>query len=182
MSTESVARQYAQATFDVARRHDRVDAVNRDLVAIAALVAAHADLRDVFARPTITPRQKRALVDALIAVAGEMTVEVRRLLQLLADRDRLMLISQIASAYSDRRMAADRAVVAEVRTAGPLDETQKETLAKALGAATGRTVTVQHMVDPDVIGGIVARVGGVVFDSSVATQVKRMRQRLLADA
>jgi F-type H+-transporting ATPase subunit delta len=182
VSAESVARQYAHATFDVARRHDRLDAVDRDLAAVAALVAAHPELRHVFATPIIPPKKKRALVEALLTAAGEMTPEVKRLLLMLADRDRLMIIGEIAQAYSSRRMAADRSVNAEVRTATPLDETQKATLARVLSAATGRRVTVSNEVDPAVVGGAVARVGGLVFDGSVARQIQRMRQRLLAEA
>ena len=182
MSAESVARQYANATFDVARRQDRLDAVGRDLSAVAALVAAHPELSHIFATPIIPAKRKRALVDALVAAAGEMTVEVKRLLQMLADRDRLMIIGEIAEAYADRRMTADRAITAEIRTAAPLDEPQKATLSRALSAATGRRVAVTNEVDPAVIGGLVARVGGLVFDGSVARQIQRMRQKLLAEA
>lgn len=182
MSAESVARQYAFAAFDVARRHDRLEPVGRDLDSIADLVATHTDLRDVFAAPLIGPRKKRALVEGLIAAGGEMTAEVQRLLLMLADRDRLMLLPQIASLYRQRRMSVDRTVTAEVRTATPLADAQKAELARALGAATGQTVTVTHEVDPSVIGGVVARVGSLVFDGSVARQIERMRQRLLADA
>lgn len=182
MSVESVARQYAHATFDVARRQDRVDAVGKDVTAIAALVAAHPELQHVFAAPIIPPRKKRALVEALLTAAGEMTSEAKQLLLMLADRDRLMIVGQIAEAYTARRMAADRSVNAEIRTASPLDESQKATLARALSAATGRTVTVSNRVDPTVVGGAVARVGSLVFDGSVARQIQRMRQRLLAEA
>lgn len=182
MSAESVARQYAFAAFDVARRHDRIETVGRDLDSIAGLVAAHAGLRDVFSAPLIVPRKKRALVERLIVAGGEMTGEVQRLLLMLADRDRLMLLPQIADVYRQRRMTADRTVTAEVRTATPLDEAQKADLARALGAATGQTVTMTHEVDPSVIGGVVARVGSLVFDGSVARQIERMRQRLLANA
>jgi len=182
VSAESVARQYAHATFDVASRHDRLDAVGRDLAAIAALVAAHPELRHVFATPIIPPKKKRALVDALLAAAGEMTGEVKRLLMMLADRDRLMIVGEIAEAYAGRRMAAARSVNAEIRTATPLDEAQKATLGRVLSAATGRTVTVSNQVDPEVVGGAVARVGGLVFDGSVARQIQRLRQRLLAEA
>jgi F-type H+-transporting ATPase subunit delta len=182
VSAESVARQYAHATFDVARRHGRLDAVDRDLAAIAALVASHPELRHVFATPIIPPKKKRALVEALLTAAGDMTSEVKRLLLMLADRDRLMIVGEIAEAYSQRRMVADRQVSAEIRSATPLDEGQKAMMARALSAATGRTVTVSNQVDAAVVGGAVARVGGVVFDGSVARQIQRIRQRLLADA
>lgn len=177
-----MARQYAQAAYDVAVKRGVVDAVGQDLTDLAALVESHAELRAIFDTPVITPRKKQALVAGLVGAAQGMSDEVKRLLTMLAERDRLMIIREIAAAYSERRMHADKVISADVSTAAALDDTQKETLARALGAATGKTVTVTHHVDPTIIGGVVARVGSLVFDGSVARQIERMRQRLLADA
>jgi F-type H+-transporting ATPase subunit delta len=174
-----VARQYALAAYDVAVKNGQVEGMARDLADLAALVDSHHELQAVFETPLITPRKKQALVRALIASAGTLQPETQRLLVMLGERNRLMLLRDIAAAYQERRMQADRVVAADVRTAEPLDDAQKSTLARALGQATGKTVTVTHHVDPTIIGGLVARVGGVIFDASVARQIARLRQRLL---
>ena len=117
MSDLTVARQYANALYSVAARHGSVAAVRTDLAAFAAAVASHPELRTVFETPLVTPRKKRALVDALLSQAGEVASEVARLLTLLADRDRLMLTKEIARAFEERVMDAERAIAADVTTA-----------------------------------------------------------------
>ena len=182
VSARSVARQYAQALFQVAERSQRQEAVGRDLAELMRVVNAHAELRAVFDTPLVGPRKKRAMVDALIAAAPDIGGEVGRLLELLADRDRLMVLGDIARAYTERVMAADRMVAAEVTTAVPIGQERRAALAQALGKATGQTVTIATQVDPEILGGVVARVGSLVFDGSVARQIERLRQRLLAEA
>lgn len=180
MSTQSVARQYANALFTVADRNEHAAAVGSDLAAVAAIVAGHVELQRFFASPVVLPRKKREVVDALLAVATGMTDEVRRLLTLLADRDRLDVLVEIEGAYRARLMEAGQAVEADVVTSAPVPEEDLAALAGTLGRATGRTVTVHGRVDPAILGGLVARVGSLVFDGSVAGQLRRMRQRVEA--
>jgi F-type H+-transporting ATPase subunit delta len=181
VSTHSVARRYADAMYHVVQRTDRTAVVGRDLADVARLVESHAELKAVFETPLVVPRRKRALVDALAAAAPDVSGEVWRLLELLADRNRLTLVGAIAAAYAGRMMAADRVVSAEVVTAQPLDAGHRTRLAAALGQATGQTVTITDRVDPSIVGGLVARVGSLVFDGSVVRQVERLRQALLAE-
>jgi F-type H+-transporting ATPase subunit delta len=182
VSDRAVARQYARALFDVAARQQVVDEVGRDLSSAAALIAGHSELKSVVETPLVAPRQKRALIEALVAAGGPIRPEVSRLLVMLADRDRLRLLDDLSAAYADRVMEAGHAVSADVVTAVPLSPDGQARLAAALGRATGRTVTVQARVDPAIVGGVVARVGSLVFDGSVARQIERLRERLLADA
>jgi F-type H+-transporting ATPase subunit delta len=182
VSDRAAARQYASALFDVARREQAVEAVGRDLADVAALVEAHAELRAIFETPLVTPRKKRALIDALLAASGPVRPEVGRLLLMLADRDRLKIIGNLATAYAARVMEAGQSVSADVVTAVPLSAEGQARLADALGAVTGRTVTVNARVDPEIVGGVVARVGSLVFDGSVVRQIERLRERLVADA
>lgn len=182
MSERTVARQYAHALFDVAAREQQVDAVARDLADVAALVEGHPELKAIFDTPLITPRKKRALVDALLAAGGPIRPEVSRLLLMLADRDRLRIVGDLSVAYAARVMEAGQAVAADVVTAVPLSADGEARLAAALGTVTGRTVTVNARVDPAIVGGVVARVGSLVFDGSVVRQIERLRERLLADA
>ena len=182
MTPNAAARQYANALFHVAAKNGTVARVGRDLADVAALVNGHADLKKVLFTPTVPMSKKRALVGAILDAAGDVSVEARRVLELLADRDRLMVIDDLVQAFTERSMLEDRAVIAEVTTAAPLDDSPKAALVAALGKAVGRTVTVNERVDPAIIGGVVARVGSLVFDGSVARQLARMRAKLVADA
>jgi F-type H+-transporting ATPase subunit delta len=182
MSDQSVARQYANALFDVAAKSQRVDVARRDLSAVVALVGEHADLSAVFAAPLIVPRKKRAVVEALLSQIDDLADEVRRLLLFLADRDRLRLLAAIRDAFEARVMDAAKVVSADVVTAVPLPAHDEAALAAALGKVTGRHVTIQPRVDPSIVGGVVARVGSLVIDGSVVRQMARLRERLLGEA
>jgi len=182
MTPNAAARQYANALFHVAAKNGTVEQVARELVEFAGVVNAHADLKKVLLTPTVTMAKKRAVVSAIVDAAGTVSTETRRVLELLADRDRLVALDDLVQAFTERSMDANRVVTADVTTAAPLDAAPKAALVAALGKAVGRTVTVTERVDPAIIGGVVARVGSLVFDGSVVRQLERMRAKLVADA
>jgi F-type H+-transporting ATPase subunit delta len=181
MTPRSLARRYAGALFDVVQKGGTVEAADRDLAAIAELIAGHEPLRKVFQSSGVPPHKKRAVLEAILAASGEVTGEVRRLLLLLADRNRLGLVPEIAGTFAERAMAARRVVSADLVTSAPLGDARRAAVAEALGRASGCEVTLRERVDPSIIGGIVARIGSVVYDGSVTRQLEKMRQRLLRD-
>jgi F-type H+-transporting ATPase subunit delta len=181
VSVQSVAAKYAHALFDVARASNRVEPISRDLDAFSRLLVDHPELQRVLTRPSVPAARKRAAIDALLASAGALSPEVSRLLQLLADRDRLPILSALLAAFNARAQADARIVSADVVTAVPLDAASRDALARALSAATDQHVTIRERVDPAMIGGVIAQVGSRVFDGSVTRQLARMRQRLLAE-
>ena len=180
MTPRAISRRYASALFDVASRAGSLERVERDLAAFGALVAEHADLRGALAAPGVAPQKKVALVEALWAAAGGVAPEVQRLVALLAQRDRLANLPDIIAAFESRLMAMRRILPAEIVAAAPMDEARKRSLAEALSRATGGQVRVSETVDPAIIGGVVARVGGTVYDGSIARQLERMRAQLRA--
>jgi F-type H+-transporting ATPase subunit delta len=103
---------------------------------------------------------------------------VRKLLLLLADRDRLELLPDLVSVYHERVMDHLKIVQAEVTTAASIPADHAAQLQQRLGSALGRTVTLTTKVDPALIGGMVTRIGSTVYDGSVATQLAALRQRL----
>ena len=86
------------------------------------------------------------------------------------------------SAYDARLMAHRKIVDAEIVTATPLADDRRDSLAKALSDASGAEVRVKESVDPEIMGGLVARVGSVIFDASLTHQLEKMRQQLLSRA
>jgi F-type H+-transporting ATPase subunit delta len=181
VSLRSIARRYAAALFDVADRNGTVDRVDRQLAAFSAFLDDQPELRRVFDTPAVAAQKKRAILDAVLAATDEIDGETRQLLRMLADRDRLSLVSAIAAAFVDRVRQARHVLPAEVVTAVPLGDAQRASLTTALRAATGSELTVTERVDPAILGGVVARVGSLVFDGSVARQLERMKQRLLQE-
>jgi len=181
MTARGIARQYANAAFDVVRRQQQTDEFGRQLQAFADLVSGHADLRRAFESVAVPRQSKRDLVLALLDQTGPVLPELRRLLALLADNGRLSLVVAVAGVYRERAMEAAGVVNAELVSAQPIDADRQAALARALGQATGRRVDVTGRVDESIIGGVIAKVGSTVYDGSVSRQLERMRQRLTAD-
>jgi F-type H+-transporting ATPase subunit delta len=173
------ARRYAGVLFDVVEARGETAKAVGDLNALAAAVASSTELRQVFDTPSIAPATKSAIMDA---IAGQLGVgaEVRRLLGLLAARDRLRAIGNVAVAFTDRVNSARRTVEADVATTAPLTDERRAALARALGVAAACDVTIKERVDASIIGGVVARVGSLVFDGSVLRQVERLKEQLVA--
>jgi F-type H+-transporting ATPase subunit delta len=120
---------------------------------------------------------KRAVVQQLVDRL-KPTTPAGKLLLLLADRDRLALLPDLLEVYRERLMEHLQIVRAEITTAEPLAQDRASALQQRLAAATGRAVTLTTKVDPAIIGGMVTRIGSVVYDGSVATQLQAIRQRL----
>jgi F-type H+-transporting ATPase subunit delta len=168
--------------FDVALKEGDVQQAGRDLQDFAQLVAGHESLPKILANPAIPAPKKRALIEQLIARAGSLSPIVAKLLLLLADRDRLVLLPEIAAAYQHRLMDHAKVVRAEVVTAVGLPDDRVTALQQGLANATGRQVHLESRVDPSIIGGAIARVGSTVYDGSVTRQLEKMKETLTAEA
>jgi F-type H+-transporting ATPase subunit delta len=101
-----------------------------------------------------------------------------KLLILLAERDRLVLLPDLLSTYRDRVLDHQHVVRAEVTTATPLTAARTQEIERRLAHVTGRTVTMTSRVDPTIIGGVIARIGSTVYDASVTRQLEKIRSRL----
>lgn len=182
MTSRAAATRYARALFDVAQREGDIQQVGRDIAGVNALLSANEILGRTFANPAIPAARKRAVVEQLLARSGGISPILAKLLLLLAERDRLALIPDIASAYETRLMDHAQVVRAEVTTAVPLSDDRVAALRQGLAAATGRQVQLDTRIDPSIIGGAVARIGSTVYDGSVTTQLQKVKERLTAAA
>jgi F-type H+-transporting ATPase subunit delta len=179
MTSRSLARRYAGALFDVVQKQGNLEAAERDLTAMRNLVAGHDQLRKVLETPAVPMQKKRDVLEAILAAAGPIADPVRRLLLMLAERDRLALLPDLTDAFSERTMSARRVQPADVVTAVPLDDARRAAVTRALARAAGCDITLNERVDPAIIGGMIARVGSTVYDASVTRQLEKMRQQLL---
>jgi F-type H+-transporting ATPase subunit delta len=178
MTNKSAALRYARALFDVALKEQAdLDRVERELQAFAALFHEHPELSKVLLNPVVPVPRKRGAVAELTGHMGFLPI-VAKLMTLLAERDRLVLIPDLMAAYRDRLLQHRNVVRAEVTTAAPLADGHVDALAQRLAHATGRAVSLRTRTDPAIIGGLVARIGSTVYDGSVARQIDRIRERL----
>jgi len=177
MSTRASAGRYARALLDVVVKEGNPEQVDRELTAFADLVARTTDLQRALANPAVPVSAKRGILDAVLS-RMQVSPPVAKLLALLADRGRLPLLGELAESYRERLLEHRQVVRAEVTTAAPLPPERVAQFEQRLAEATGRRVTMTTRVDPAIIGGAVTRVGSIVYDGSIATQLERLRERL----
>jgi F-type H+-transporting ATPase subunit delta len=163
--------------FDVALKETDPAQAERDLAGFADLMTANQELSGALTNPAVPMHAKRAITAAL-ATRLDLSVPVRKLLDLLAERDRLSLMPELLEIYRERLMEHQQVVRAEVTTATPLTPDRTAELQRRLAQATGRKVDITTSVNPAIIGGVITRIGGTVYDGSLATQLQRMRERL----
>jgi len=178
MTNRAAATRYARALFDVVVKEGDPQRVETELSAFNALVSSNDALRRALASPTIPAARKRGVIEALLAKASPLAPALGKLLLMLADRDRLVLLPDLEDAYRERLMQHLQVLRAEVTTAVALPEDRRGTLERGLAKATGRTVTLTARVDPAIIGGAVTRVGSTVYDGSVVRQLERLKEQL----
>jgi F-type H+-transporting ATPase subunit delta len=179
MTPRAAATRYARALFDVALKEGDIDQVGRDIGGFADLVASNDGLARALSNPAIPVQKKRAVVNDLVARAATLSPIVAKLLALLAERDRLALLPEIVRAYETRLMDHAQVVRAELITAVVLPADRLQALQQGLAHATGRQVRMESRVDPSILGGAIARVGGTVYDGSVTTQLEKLKQQLI---
>ena len=179
MTGRAVATRYARALFDVTLKEGDLQDVSRDLNGFAELVGSNDALARVLSNPAIPVQKKRAVVNALLARAGALSPIVAKLLVLLADRDRLVLLPEIVRAYDNRLMEHAQVVRADLVSAVALSSERLQALQEGLARATGRRVQMENRVDPSILGGAVARVGSTIYDGSVTTQLARLKKQLM---
>jgi F-type H+-transporting ATPase subunit delta len=177
MSMRASAARYAKALFDVASTESTPEQAEHELTAFADLVRSHAELQRTLIHPAVPAAAKQAVVGQLLERLRP-SAPVRKLLMLLTGRGRLELLPDLVQVFHERVMEHQNLVSAEVTTAAPLTPDLVEQLQQRLATATGRRVDVTMKVDPALIGGMVTRIGGTVYDGSVATQLATLRQRL----
>ena len=178
MTNKTAANRYARALFDVALAEKAdLQAIEAQLAAFADLFTQNAQLAKILLNPAVPAPRKGAAV-ALIVKSAQPAPVVAKLMVLLAERDRLVLLPDLVSAYRDRMLDYQKVVRAEVTSAAPLAADRTKAIERSLANVTGRTVRLSTHVEPELIGGLVAKVGGTVYDGSVTMQLKKMKQRL----
>jgi F-type H+-transporting ATPase subunit delta len=179
MTGRTAATRYARALFDVALK-ERADlaTIERELSEASTFIAGNDALNRALSNPAIPVAKKKAVMEQLLE-RSPVTPVLSRLLLLMAERDRLMLLPELAQAYRVRLMEHQQVVRAEVTTAIPLPPDRVSALQQGLASATGRQVQLDTRVDPSIIGGAVARIGSTVYDGSVTTQLQRLKQQLV---
>jgi F-type H+-transporting ATPase subunit delta len=174
--TDALAKGYARAMLAIAEAEGTLADVEDELYAFGKAVETDPALREALTDPALPADRKKAVIEELLGSRASATTV--RLLDFLIEQGRARDIPKIAEAVA--AVAAERRhqALAEVRTAVPLDDERRARLAEALSHATGKEIELKVMVDPSVIGGVMARVGDEVFDGTLRRKLDLAREQL----
>jgi F-type H+-transporting ATPase subunit delta len=173
---DALVRGYARALFEIAEAEGELPAVEDQLYAFAKAVERETRLREALTDPALPAENKRGLVRDLLGDGANP--HVVNVLGFLVEQGRTRELGRIIEGLAEVAAQRRQHALAEVRSAVPLEGAQRERLAEALSRATGRTVEVKVVVDPSVIGGVVARIANEVFDGTVRARLAEVRERL----
>jgi len=176
-STTPAARRYARALFQIANEDRRIADVAGELDNLASLLEENSELHDALLTPLHPVEERKAVLQGVSEVAS-VSPAVTSFYSYLIDQRRLVDFFGIREEF--KRLADEEAglVTAVVKSAGPLDERRKDRLRRALSERTGQEVQLDVQIDPTLIGGAIAEVGGMVFDGSLRTQLHGLRANL----
>ncbi len=176
----AVGRRYARALFGLAREEGRVEEVRRELSTLLQVTREHAGAREVLLKPLHPAATRRRVLEAL-ADPLHLSPLLSNFGAFLIDQRRMLDLPGIHAEYERLADEAAGRTRADVVTASPLTEAQAERLRRALSARVGREVELSLQVDAELIAGAVARVGDLVFDGSLKTQLAQVRASLVKE-
>lgn len=172
----TIARPYAQAAFNIAKEAGDLKGWS-DMLQLLAVVASDALMQDMISNPAI---ETSKVVDVMTGVAGDkLNDTARNFLNVLAENRRLKVLPEIAELYEHHRAEAEKTVEAEVTSAFPLSDAQKQQLVDALKNRLGRDVSLVAKTDENIIGGAIVRAGDLVIDGSVSSQLEKLGNSLM---
>jgi F-type H+-transporting ATPase subunit delta len=167
---------YARALFEVARAEGTLDEVEDELFRFARSYESSDALRNALTDEQIPAGKRQAIVEDLLG--GKATATTTQLVSMVVGSGRGRDLPAIIDKLVARASSSKHLELAEVRTAVPLTQDQETRLAAALANATGKQVNLKVVVDPSVLGGIVATIGDTVIDGSVRTRIDQLKSRL----
>ena len=178
MAADEVIHGYAEALFNVVQAEGEIERVEDELYRFGKILDGNHELKQALSDKAIDRGQRTKVLEDLLA--DKVSPHTLGLLTFIVGQGRARQMPQILQELSELAAEARNAVVAEVRSATPLDSRQRAALQSALSKATGKKVAVKVMVDPSLIGGIVAKIGETIIDGSVKRRLEQLKDQVRA--
>jgi F-type H+-transporting ATPase subunit delta len=172
---EEVSEVYARALFEVASERDVLDTVREQLAQFVDALSADRQLEIFFVSPYFSTTEKKDGLGRLVEGADETLMSF---LETLIERQRMPEIFHIRALYEERWDAERKLLPVEVTSAVRLDEATVRSISERIGSGTGNTIQLTTVVDPDMLGGIVLRVGNVILDASIRNRLNELRKEV----
>jgi F-type H+-transporting ATPase subunit delta len=172
---EEIAEVYSRALFEAAKDNDVVDRIREELAQVDDALREDRDLRLFFFSPYFTSDEKKDAVRPVVEGGDERLVNF---LELLAERHRLPLLPRIRRQFDAMWAEEHRLLPVSVTSAVELDESLVKDIGSRIQDQTGQRVELSSNVDPEVLGGLVVRVGNMVLDASVRNRLEQLRKQV----
>jgi F-type H+-transporting ATPase subunit delta len=166
--------EYAEGLVKIARAEGQLSEVEDELFRFARILSGNDELRMALTDPQLPAERRQAVVEELLE--GKALQTTRAIISFVVGTGRAADLPKIADHFVALAARERELEVAEVRTAVELDDAAKKRLADALAKATGKRIELKVIVDPTVLGGVVARIGDVVIDGSVRSRIEQLKE------
>lgn len=176
MQPSRVARRYAAALFQTARKTGQAEAVEQDLRTLAEFLEAYPQVLKSISVPRVPEDRKKAVLQSLIG--SRLGTLTQRFLDLMVDHGRAVALPETAAAYAQLVDESRNIVAAQVVSATELDEGQQSRLKAKLDALTGKDARLEVTTDPSLVGGLVVRIGDTILDGSVRGYLEQFGRKL----
>jgi F-type H+-transporting ATPase subunit delta len=173
---EEIAQVYARSLFEVAQEKDDLDAVHEQLGEFADAVAESHDLQVFLFSPYFATDEK---IDGLHKAITDAEESLVNFLELLIEKHRMPAVFRIRREFDSLWEEENKLLPVSVTSAIKLDEGTVENIGEAIGKQTGRHIELTSEVDPDILGGIVLRVGNSVLDASIRNRLEKLRKQVV---
>lgn len=178
MVTGSLSRRYARAVIDLGTAGKNLEPMAADLRSLAHAMRDSTELQSALTNPAIRRADRRLVLDGLLQRIGTQP-QTKNLVYLLLDSERLGSLEGISREVDTMMESRAGRITAEVISAKPLDATQLSQITAALEKLSGKKVDISKREDPSLLGGVVAKVGDVVYDGSLRTQLRTLRDEIV---
>jgi F-type H+-transporting ATPase subunit delta len=176
---EELAQVYARSLFQAALENARIDVLREQLAQFADALNQNRELAVFFFSPYFSTTEKREALDTLLDGADELFINF---LALLIENHRMPVIFRIRQEYERLWDEENKTLPVEITSAIALDDATTESLGKTIGERAGRKVTLAARVDPDILGGIIIRVGNSILDASIRNRLEQLRRHVAQGA
>ena len=172
----ALAATYARALLDLANARDATDAVREELDELTAAMQASPDLSNLLTNPAIDDAQRERVLEKTFR--GQMSDLLLNTLLVMTRKGRAALTQAVHASFTSLLAEQRRQATARVTTAYALDDERRQRVIDAISVRTGKQITLEETVDPDILGGIIVQVGDELVDGSLTRQLQRIRSRL----
>ena len=176
---EKIAQVYARALFEVARQHGKLDEIREQLAQFADALNEHRELAVFFFSPYFSQKEKQEALARVVQGADSIFMNF---LNLLIEKHRMPVIFRIRDAYERMWEEENRTLPVEITSAIELDQGTTESLARQIAERAGRKVKLATHVDPDILGGLIVRVGNSILDASIRNRLEQLRRHVAQGA